>query len=203
MKVPLKYVDLKECFASKLKNQMKNANLYLSPLVSILLLWSCDKGPDLTPTTQEGKNTFSCKVNGEVWIPDGTGDWFGVANPINGGFFTNNANEKTIYLWTYKQDKTELYIFLKTIEVGTHELNQKTNLLERYLASENYGWYQAADGIGFMTNPNQTGRVVITKADTISGVISGTFEFEGGNSLGQKVKITNGRFDVNSRTLNL
>jgi hypothetical protein len=75
--------------------------------------------------------------------------------------------------------------------------------LERYLASENYGWYQAADGIGFMTNPNQTGRVVITKADTISGVISGTFEFEGGNSLGQKVKITDGRFDINSRTVNL
>jgi hypothetical protein len=45
--------------------------------------------------------------------------------------------------------------------------------------------------------------VVITKADTISGIISGTFEFEGGNSLGQKVKITDGRFDVNSRSVNL
>ncbi|MCF0056479.1 DUF6252 family protein [Dyadobacter sp. CY356] len=182
---------------------MKNANLYLSTLVTVLLLWSCDKGPDLTPTTQEGKNTFSCKVNGKVWIPDGTGDWFGVARAINGGFTTNNANDRTIYLRTYKQDKTELHIFLKTIAVGIHELNQKTNLRDRNFFPENYGWYQGAEGIGFMTNPNQRGRVVITKADTISGVISGTFEFEGGNSLGQRVKITDGRFDVNSRTVNL
>lgn len=183
---------------------MKNVTLYSSTLAVLLLFWGCDKGPDLTPTTQEGKNTFSCKVNGKVWIPDGTGDWFGVANPINGGFAGYGShNPPTIYLWTYKQDKTELHIFLKTAAVGIHELNQDTYRIDRDFFPKNYGWYRAADGKSFMTNQNQTGRVVITKADTISGVISGTFEFEGGNSLGQKVKITDGRFDVNSRTLNL
>jgi hypothetical protein len=180
-----------------------NLKLYTGRLVVLLLLLGCDKGPDLTPVTQEGKNTFSCKVNGKVWIPDGTGDWFGVAKVINGGFFTNYSNELTIYVWTYKQNKTELHIFLKTIGVGIHELNQDTNLRVKDFFPENYGWYRGADGVSFMTNRNQTGRVVITKADTISGIISGTFEFEGGNSLGQKVKITDGRFDVNSRSVNL
>lgn len=182
---------------------MKNVTLYSSTLAVLLLFWGCDKGPDLTPTTQEGKNTFSCKVNGKVWIPDGTGDWFGVTNPINGGFTINNADKRTIYLRTYKQDKTELYIFLKTIAVGTHELNQDTYRIDRDFFPENYGWYRGADGVSFITNRNQTGRVIVTKADTLSGVISGTFEFEGGNSLGQKVKITEGRFDVNTKTVNL
>ncbi|WP_159471599.1 DUF6252 family protein [Dyadobacter sp. 3J3] len=181
---------------------MKNGNRYLSILAVLLLLWSCDKGPDLTPTTQEGKNTFSCKVNGEVWIPDGSSDWFGLDKAINGGFAGYGSNNPpTIYLRTYSTNKIGLHIFLKTIEVGIHELNQDTYTIDRYRFPENYGWYQAADGKSFITNQNQTGRVVITKADTKSGVISGTFEFEGGNSLGQKVKITDGRFDVNSRTL--
>lgn len=51
---------------------MKDVNLHLPMLALLLLFWGCDKGPDLTPTTQEGKNTFSCKVSGKVWIPDGT-----------------------------------------------------------------------------------------------------------------------------------
>jgi hypothetical protein len=177
-----------------------NIKLYAGAM--LLLLLGCDKGPDLTPITQEGRNTFSCKVNGKVWIPDGTGDWFGVANPINGGFAGyGSLNPPTIYLRTYKQDKTELLIFLKTIEVGIHELNQDTYRIDRDFFPENYAWYQGAVGVSFITNRNQTGRVVVTKADTTSGIISGTFEFEGGNSLGQKVKITDGRFDVNSRTL--
>ncbi|MCF0056478.1 DUF6252 family protein [Dyadobacter sp. CY356] len=182
---------------------MKNANLYLSTLVTVLLLWSCDKGPDLTPTTQEGKNTFSCKVNGKVWIPDGTGDWFGVAKAINGGFAGYGShNPPTIHLWTYSKDNSEMHIFLKTIEVGIHDLNKDTYRIDRDFFPENYGWYRAADGTSCITNRNQRGSVTVTKADTISGVISGTFEFEGGNSLGQRVKITDGRFDVNSRTLN-
>jgi hypothetical protein len=182
---------------------MKNIHLYTTTLAVLMLLCGCDKGPELTPTTQEGKNTFSCKVNGKLWIPDGTGDWFGVAKAINGGFTINNADERTIYLRTYKQDKTEVYIFLKTVTVGAHELNHDTYRIDRDFFPENYGWYKAADGRGFMTNPNQRGRVVITKADTISGVISGTFEFEGGNSHGLSVKITDGRFDINTRTVNL
>ncbi|PWJ59662.1 hypothetical protein CLV98_102496 [Dyadobacter jejuensis] len=181
-----------------------NINLYASTWILLLLFWACEKGPQLTPTTQEGKNTFSCKVNGKVWIPDGTGDWFGLAKTINGGFAGYGShNPPTIHLLVYKQDKTELDIFLKTIEVGIHELNRDTYTIVRDFFPENYGWYKGADGTSFMTNRNHTGRVVITKADTLSGVISGTFEFEGGNSLGKKVKITDGRFDINSRTVNL
>ena len=179
-----------------------NIKLYAVTLAVLLFFPGCDKGPDLTPVTQEGRNTFSCKVNGKVWIPNGSSDWFGLDKAINGGFAGYGSNNPpTIYLRAYSTNKIGLHIFLKTIEVGIHELNQDTHTIERYRFPENYGWYQGADGIGFMTNPSQTGRVVITKADTISGIISGTFEFEGGNSLGQKVKITDGRFDVNSRTL--
>ena len=181
---------------------MKNINLYVYALVVTSLFWGCDKGPDLTPMTQEGKNTFSCKVNGKVWIPDGTGDWFGLAKPINGGFVGyGSSTPPTIYMRTYSKDKTELYIFLKTIETGNHELNQTTLEIDKDFSPENYGWYQGPDGISFMTNQTHIGRVTITRADTISGVISGTFEFEARNSLGQTVKITDGRFDINSRTL--
>lgn len=181
-----------------------NINLYVCTLAMLLLFWGCDKGPDLTPMTLEGKNTFSCKVNGKVWIPERPNDWFGLANAINGGFAGYGShNPPTIYLIAYSSEKTELHIFLKTIEVGVHELNQDTYRIDRDFFPENYGWYQGADGISFITNQYHTGRVVITKADTLSGIISGTFEFEGGNSLGKKVKITDGRFDINTKTVNL
>lgn len=179
-------------------------NLYASTWIVLMLFWGCDKGPNLTPTTQEGKNTFSCKVDGKVWIPNGTGDWFGVAKAINGGFAGYGSHiPPTIFIRTYSKDKTVLHVFLKTIEVGIHELDQDTYKIDRDFYPESYGWYQGADGISFMTSRNHTGRVVITKADTISGIVSGTFEFEGGNSLGKKVKITDGRFDVNTKTVNL
>lgn len=45
----------------------------LALLVFLLSQFSCRKNsigePQLPPITQEGKNTFGCKVNGKVWVP--------------------------------------------------------------------------------------------------------------------------------------
>jgi hypothetical protein len=49
-----------------------------------------------------------------------------------------------------------------------------------------------------MTSNIQTGRVTLTKADTISGVISGTFDFVAATSSGEIVKVSEGRFDIKS-----
>ncbi len=45
----------------------------------------------------------------------------------------------------------------------------------------------------------KSGRVIITKDDRASKILSGTFEFEGvdNNDPGKIVKITSGRFDLN------
>lgn len=71
---------------------MKDVNLYLPKLALRLLFRGCDKGPDLTVNTQEGKNNFSCKVNEESVDTGGTGDWFGIAKAINRGFHRQNFN---------------------------------------------------------------------------------------------------------------
>ena len=53
----------------------------------------------------------------------------------------------------------------------------------------------------YPSGPN-AGKVVITRLDTINHIVSGTFEFEAQETLQkQKVSITEGRFDLNLKTL--
>jgi hypothetical protein len=178
---------------------MKNVKLYITALAILMLFCGCDKGPELTPVTQEGKNTFSCKVNGKVWIPDGRGDIFVTAKPINGGFYSNPTNETiNIEIRAYTEIKEKVEFFLRSMNRGTHDLNQKTKVSGASFYPENYGFYLSSTGKNFITSPNAMGYVNLTKADTISGIISGTFAFTAATSSGEMVEITDGRFDIKS-----
>ncbi|MBC8151666.1 MAG: hypothetical protein H7Z72_02015 [Bacteroidetes bacterium] len=52
----------------------------------------------------------------------------------------------------------------------------------------------------YVTSSKYTGWVSITKADTATGIVSGTFEFKAATPSGKTVTVSNGRFDVNART---
>lgn len=78
-------------------------------------------------------------------------------------------------------------------------MNEKTQTISVGFDVKDYGFYRRG-GAQYITSKEFTGKVVITKADTATGVVSGTFEFVAGNSQGNKINITNGRFDVNVRT---
>ena len=81
-------------------------------------------------------------------------------------------------------------------------LNENTQTSPTSLNPKNYGLYRNVGGkAAYVTSKQFTGKVVITKSDTATGVVAGTFEFVAGSPSGDKVTVTNGRFDVNTRTL--
>jgi hypothetical protein len=181
---------------------MKNVKLYITALAMLMLFWGCDKGPELTPLTQEGKNTFSCKVNGKVWIPDGRGSVFVNIPPIDGGFYYNYANNERfgiIRIIASNNAGEDIEIFLNSIKTGVHLLDSNTKITD--FSPANYCFFFSAQKSMSMTSAKNVGKVTIFKADTISGIISGTFDFNAGNSKSEIVKITDGRFDINSQTL--
>lgn len=62
----------------------KPASIILIVCVTCLSL-ACQK-EKLPKLTEEGKNTFGCKVNGKNWVPHGGGGFSGIP-PVDGGFF--------------------------------------------------------------------------------------------------------------------
>jgi hypothetical protein len=181
---------------------MKNVNLYITALAILMLFWGCDKGHELTPVTQEGKNTFSCKVNGKVWIPDGRGDIFVNIPPIEGGFFRNRNNSiSTIWISSYSSNNQEVHIYLESLDLGIRDLNRETQPYGASLDPRNYGLYRSSQQSEYITSSINTGTFTLAKADTLTGIISGMFEFTAADPKGNLIKITDGRFDINSKTL--
>jgi hypothetical protein len=99
---------------------------------------------------------------------------------------------------TFMSTREEVEIYLRSFETGVHQLNQSTKKRSESFNPQNYGRYYAADKKAYMTSKAATGRVVITKADTITGIIAGTFEFVATTPTGEVVKVTKGRFDIKS-----
>ncbi|PWJ57870.1 hypothetical protein CLV98_10550 [Dyadobacter jejuensis] len=178
---------------------LKNTSLYAFTLAIWLTTISCDKGPHLTPITQEGKNTFSCKVNGKVWVPTGKIDFFATLKPINGGFFQNAITDSIgIYIRAYSDSRKEVHLFLSSRDIGIKDLNLKTAPSGPSLEPDNYGLYRKSAFEEYITSSINTGHVNLTVADIKSGIIAGTFEFTAADPKGNLVKITEGRFDIKS-----
>lgn len=88
-------------------------------LLSIGLLLACDRKDPLPKPTQEGKNTFGCKIDGKPWVPDG-GTGFQATKPLRGGFFS---------ISTYPVLQTGIYniyvLFLKISKRSKFSLTEK------------------------------------------------------------------------------
>jgi hypothetical protein len=179
-----------------------NIKLYAVTLAVLLFFPGCDKGPDLTPVTQEGRNTFSCKVNGKVWIPDGRGDIFVIIPPIDGGFFQNAITDSVeIWIQTSADNGEEMDIFLNSIETGKRNLNVKTYPKGVSLAPSSYALFRDSKRTEYITSNTNMGFVQLNVADEVTGIIAGTFEFTAADPQGNLIRITEGRFDINSKTL--
>ena len=65
-----------------------------------------------------------------------------------------------------------------------------------------YGYYETSNpepSGQYLTNPRNTGQVLITRFDSVAQIISGTFEFTAQKTSGEgpeTVRVTDGRFDV-------
>jgi hypothetical protein len=178
-------------------------------LLTTFTLSSCNNDDDkptnpidqLPPATTVGANKAGCLVNGQVFLPKGS-SLFG---PILSCF--------------YQQDIDGFHFGLAITEKGTNENksvgiatnsnplveNTTYNLIERTLDTNNnynsnFGQFiinsNSSSSNQFYTTTIFTGELKITKLDTQQKIISGTFWYDAVNSLGEKVEIREGRFDM-------
>lgn len=171
-------------------------------LSSMSLLLSCKKDIEGLPEpTNTGANTFGAKLDGSFWVPQK----FGVAPsaPIlearysgNNSVFINARN------FASSPTETEFEICLRNVietGPGTIVLNQHTNKYPQESASYGYFIKRKLMPIGqWITGPQHTGSVTITRLDTVNNIIAGTFQFTAGsiNTTEDPIVVTEGRFDV-------
>ncbi|WP_304067363.1 DUF6252 family protein [Pedobacter glucosidilyticus] len=156
---------------------------------------SCKKdktGIDALPAaTQEGRNTFGCLVNGEVFSLKRQG-----LGPLFQCYYTNYQQEGYYFkLSAYSDNKG----YDKTIVLSSDSLKLEENKIYN-LGLPNILGDTAAEYI--YTTPNfyivkdKRGQLKITKLDEIKRIISGTFWFDAVNEAGEKVEVREGRFDM-------
>lgn len=160
----------------------------LALLLSVALATNAckkDKNDGLTPETQTGANTFSCKINGVIFTPKQA--LFG-GTPLFGQIDTfNNVNT--------------LFIIAKN--ENTHITNMDFNInnfkgVGEYNIDLTNGVY--VDCYLNIPSPNldksQSGIIRITKYQ--GKIVSGTFEFNLKHGA-ENIAVTSGRFDLTLR----
>lgn len=168
----------------------------------ILLLFSiavisCKK-EKLTKETQNGANTFSCLIDGEIFKPAKSEGLLFNSDPVlYGGLSISNDYSIASITAAYKASYPRKYI---TIEIdhfhgiGEYLLSNQDNTIT-------YTEYITA--VPFVVNYSSyytlSGKVVITKDDRANAILSGTFEFTATSpeDPGRIITVTSGRFDLN------
>jgi hypothetical protein len=162
---------------------MKTLTFHLLLIVAITMV-ACKK-EKLTKETQEGANTFSCKINGKVFMPKQ--ELFGPA-PLYAQVDTFNGKE--------------------TMSISAS--NPNTFIQNMHFVIENFkgiGVYDIATSNGIyvdsylkVSSPNlqkaESGFIRITKYQ--DKILSGTFEFNLKNG-SQNIAVIAGRFDITLR----
>ncbi|RUA35318.1 MAG: hypothetical protein DSY77_02810 [Bacteroidetes bacterium] len=207
-------------------NNMKSLFHYLLTLLSFVFIGSsCQKEEitvedELPPITQEGLNTFGCKIDGEVLVPkDGTPSSlfsFGSTKGLTAGNvevgIINDEFQRYFYIQGINtQDGNGDYVFLYIPNLktaGEYELGNSTGstMYENYSPNHAIVFLgdDKNDGEKYLSFENG-GEINITRYDSINSIVSGTFEFDvikESDPFSDTLSVTEGRFDINWRTLN-
>ena len=150
--------------------------------ILFLLLWlplavGCKKNEidALPPATQTGANTFGCLVNGKAWVPQKGGLF--TDKPVEGGYEGNAFGLKyCVWIQTTDKDGSGIDIYLREVDSPKeYKLNQNiVGIYPTYGNPLSYAYYRNGDG-NYITTAQHIGKVTIIKADTIRGIVSGTF----------------------------
>jgi hypothetical protein len=173
--------------------------------LALLPLQACQE--KLPKPTQEGKNTFACKINGQSFIGE---DSPGLFSNSKGVFAAYVAGSDYIVVRGSRVEKSsktgvrtkkEMRLYVKGITgAGVYELNQ----FQANNGPESYAQYDiraVSPHTHYLTLAPGAGQVKITKLDTVRGIIAGTFSFKAVNpdNPADVVNVTSGRFDISTR----
>jgi hypothetical protein len=170
---------------------MKLAKLICCALL-LVTFSQCKKKdtPQLPPATETGAMTFGCKINGEIFVPqDGRGksglrvEYVNLGDDPGGWYLNIPAID-----WQSSSPLKGMHI-----ETDSLLVIEGMTYVFRNLKGFPRAFYDATDT--YLPSDN-TGSIFIKKHDQINRILSATFSFTGINSTGEKVNITEGRFDV-------
>lgn len=167
-------------------------------LFCLLSIFSCNKSDDTPPAPPiTAENTFSCKIDGELFIPENHG---GFINQYGYQIRIFDNNSWTIIL---SNDKVTLYLFIKNIDhEGIYQIYRSDG--------DNDFLYDENNAVEFRNRVNQT--VYISNNSGEIEVLS----FEDGKRLMLKFNeiqlisedsndtliLTDGKLNINKNTLN-
>jgi hypothetical protein len=146
----------------------------------------------LPPVTEEGKNTFGCKVNGEVWRPY-----------ANCGIFLGRCAELDFEVFHIDTlHKLPISFYLKTENntdsSGFEMVTRGTNIMQTGNIIDSVELVFFKLGSQYYNHPpnHSSGIVNVTKLDTVNNIMAGTFSFILYNSNNDSVVVSDGRFDL-------
>jgi hypothetical protein len=155
-------------------------------IVCALCFTQCKKNvpaPGLPPITEQGKNSFGFKLNGNTWVPY-----------YHCGFFSGPTSALNLY--TYR-DSVGNYVWPVGFDLSAQRAAvDSTSYFEM---KTRFSVFPHPSYISHTGNIYDSGTVMITKLDTANKIISGTFSFNLYTYIGQildSVVITEGRFDL-------
>lgn len=183
---------------------MKNLLPLLQFCLSILIINGCKKQshpPELPPITQEGLNTFGCKINGEVWVPYYPCSIYSTGTPeISYGFpSVSNLSALPIYfgiaVGNTRNDHTSFSITLRSNNSYIYSGGNIIDSLIIHFSGNSTKNYYTSKG---MSTPSF---FQITKLDTLHKIISGVFSFtmytNSPTAAGRdSIVVSDGRFDL-------
>ncbi|MBK8089232.1 MAG: hypothetical protein IPK31_15550 [Chitinophagaceae bacterium] len=148
--------------------------------------------PQLPPETTTGAMTFGCKIDGEVFIPkDGGGlsglktEYLFLGNGPGGGWFLNIAAvDRSSNVLPRVAITTDSLLL---VEGNTYQL-----VKQKGFAKGQYG----LDLFLYQILSSDQGELFITKHNQSLRILSGRFSFTASTFAGEKVTITEGRFDI-------
>lgn len=176
----------------------------LSFTLLTLIFFSCRKNSneDSFPSeTMVGKNTFGCYIDGHPFIAATT--LFGQVRPVNVNYFPGPSYNmyKAGFLSVSGIDaRSSLSVAgivsinkLDIFGVGEYSLIDRGDSCGANYTCDDIGYHNDKTGQSFAVI---SGKLTITKLDTLNKIASGRFYFTAMDKLGNKVEITDGRFDA-------
>jgi hypothetical protein len=186
-------------------NLKLNSVLIFSVLLSISVGCNKDKPEpepkelELPPATTSGNNTFGCKINGKVFVPNGNFYYRAINRPayfIEDGIL--GITVRNIYDF---ENRIVIHLFFK-------EAIFEPIIIENFTFLEGQGVQEYGDTIidgvetsfsrWYNTDTTMYRKIEITRLDVSTGIVSGLFEFNVLDPKTEKrISITEGRFDLN------
>ena len=165
-------------------------------VITIFTFSQCKKNktdePQLPAETTTGAMTFGCKVNGKIFVPkDGRGrpglyvQYVNLGAGVGGGWFLNIPATN----WVPSTPEG--------VNIETDSLLISQGQTYQFKNAKGFPRAFYDNGDVYPKLDNDLGELKITRFDQMSSIISGTFYFTGTKvSTGEKINITEGRFDI-------